>query len=328
VRVTGTDRVPLSLEAAHCTDLQPRCPARIQCATVRSPSDSSPFLPVAAALSAMLFIQSGASIAKNLFPVIGTQATAILRLALATLMMFAFWRPWRFQVARGLWPWIIAYGVALGTMNSLFYAALARIPLGIAVSLEFAGPLGLALLGSRQTRDVLWVLLAIAGIYLLLPVADHGSLDRTGVLLALGAGMSWAMYIVFGKRAGAGGSGPAVVYGSLVGTLAVLPSGAGAAFRGLQLPGVLVMALAVALLSSAIPYSLEMMALRRLPARVFGVLMSVEPGIGALMGFLLLGEHLSVVQMIAMALIITASAGTVISHAAIGRGKPEQILTS
>lgn len=273
----------------------------------------------------MLFIQAGASIAKHLFPVVGTQAATILRLALATLMMFAFWRPWRFRVARGLWPWIIAYGVALGIMNSLFYAALARIPLGIAVSLEFAGPLGLALMSSRQALDLLWVLLAMVGIYLLLPTGAHGSLDRAGVLLALGAGFCWAMYILFGKRAGAGGSGPAVVYGSLAGTLVVLPFGAGAALRGLQLPDVLVMALAVALLSSAIPYSLEMMAMRRLPARVFGVLMSVEPGVGALMGFLLLSERLSAVQLIAVGLIITASAGTVVSHAAMLRGEAERI---
>lgn len=276
-------------------------------------------LPVAAILCAMLFIQSGASIVKSLFPLIGTPAATFLRLAFATLMMLAFWRPWRFQVARGVWPWIIAYGVALGTMNFLFYAALDRIPLGIAVSLEFTGPLGLALLGSRQARDVLWVFLAIAGICLLLPFGSRGSLDRAGVLLALGAGLSWAMYIVFGKRAGAGGSGPAVVYGSLFGTLAVLPFGVGAALRGLQLHSVLLLALTVALLSSAIPYSLEMMALRRLPARVFGVLMSLEPGVGALIGFLLLSERLSATQLFAMALIITASAGTVISHAAVRR---------
>ncbi|MBS0613963.1 MAG: EamA family transporter [Proteobacteria bacterium] len=298
----------------------------VQSRTVNHDSHSSSLLPVGAAIAAMLFIQAGASIIKGLFPVVGTQGATVLRLTLATIMMFVIWRPWRVRVRRERWPWIVAYGIVLGAMNSLFYAALSRIPLGIAVSLEFAGPLGLALLGSRRALDFLWVLLAVCGIYLLLPVGDRGgSLNETGVVLALGAGLCWALYIVFGKRAGDGGSGPAVVYGSLVGMLAVLPFGAAQALPALSQPHVLMLALAVALLSSAIPYSLEMIAMTRLPARIFGVLMSVEPGIGALVGFALLSERLSAAQLLAVALIIAASVGTVSSHAATRRGELEQV---
>jgi len=293
----------------------------VQSATVNASSTSpSALLPVSAAIAAMIFIQAGASIIKGLFPVVGAQGATVLRLTLATAMMLLFWRPWRVRVTREHWPWIVAYGISLGAMNSFFYAALSRIPLGIAVALEFTGPLGVALLSSRRPLDFLWVGLAVAGIYLLLPNGSHGpSLDPTGVLLALGAGLFWALYIVFGQRAGGGGSGPAVVYGSLVAMLAVLPFGTAQAAQGLHQPRVLGLALAVALLSSAIPYSLEMIAMTRLPAKIFGVLMSAEPGIGVLIGWLLLNERLSGPQVLAVVMIIAASVGTVLSHAATRR---------
>ncbi len=275
-------------------------------------------MPVGAALLAMVFIQAGASIIKGLFPLVGTQGATTLRLAFSSLMMLLIWRPWRTPVTRGRWRWIIAYGAVLGIMNSLFYQSLARIPLGIAVALEFTGPLGLALLSSRRALDFLWVMLAIGGIYLLLPISPAGAaLDPVGVSFAFGAGVCWALYIAFGQKAGqGGGSGPAVVYGSLVGTLVVLPVGAAQALHGLSLPNVLPSVLAVALLSSAIPYSLEMVAMTRLPSKTFGVLMSVEPGIGALVGFLLLHERMNALQVIAVLLIIAASVGTVLTHAA------------
>lgn len=265
----------------------------------------------------MTVIQAGASIIKGLFPVVGVQGATLLRLGFASLMMLAIWRPWRTPVRRGNRRWIVAYGIALGAMNSLFYAALSRIPLGIAVSLEFTGPLGLALLSSRRPLDFLWVLLAVAGIYTLLPIGAHSAtLDATGVALALGAGFFWALYIVFGQRAGEGGSGPAVVYGSFVATAAVMPFGIAQAGHALLAPHVLPAALAVALLSSAIPYSLEMIAMTRLPAKTFGVLMSVEPGIGAIVGFLLLHESMTPLQVCAVLAIIAASVGTVLTHAA------------
>ncbi len=273
-------------------------------------------MPVAAAVAAMGFIQVGASIIKGLFPAVGAQGATLLRLGVASLVMLAIWRPWRSRAAGLPWRWICAYGISLGCMNSVFYASLSRIPLGIAVSLEFVGPLGVALMSSRRAMDFIWVLLAAAGILLLMPTGITGQrVDPVGVALALGAGFFWALYIIFGKRAGSGGSGPAVAYGSCIATLAVLPFGLAQAAHGVLEPGVLPAAIAVAMLSSAIPYSLEMGAMTRLPARTFGVLMSVEPGIGAAVGYALLGERLAPLQLLAIGCIIAASVGSVRSHA-------------
>ncbi len=265
----------------------------------------------------MCCIQAGASVAKGLFPVIGPVAVTTLRLGFATLMMLGIWRPWRTPVRRENRRFILAYGIALGCMNASFYAALSRIPLGVAVALEFTGPLGVALLASRRSSDYLWVVLAIAGVLLLLPMgAGTARLDSIGVAFALAAGLFWAGYIVFGQRAGAGAgaSGPAVAYGSLIATAIVAPfgvaQGGGAMFATTILPA----ALALALLSSAIPYSLEMISMTRLPAKTFGVLMSAEPGIGAIAGLLLLKERLSMTQVIAIVLIVVASVGIVVTH--------------
>lgn len=278
---------------------------------------SSPALPIAAALIAMCCIQAGASVAKGLFPIIGVAAATTLRLGLASAMMLAVWRPWRTRVAPEHRRFIIAYGISLGCMNALFYAALSRIPLGVAVALEFTGPLGVALMASRRPSDYLWVALAIAGVMLLLPLNTGAAhLDPVGVALALGAGVFWAAYIVFGQRAGAGGSGPAVAYGSLVATVVVAPLGIAQSGLAMFAPAILPAALAVALLSSAIPYSLEMMSMTRLSAKTFGILMSVEPGIGAIAGLVLLKEHLSMTQVIAIILIVVASVGTVATHEA------------
>ncbi len=276
---------------------------------------SSAAMPIAAALIAMCCIQAGASVAKGLFPIIGPAAATTLRLGLACLMMLAIWRPWRSRVAPEHRRFILAYGISLGCMNALFYAALSRIPLGVAVALEFTGPLGVALLASRRPSDYLWVALAITGVVLLLPIsvgAEH--LDTVGVAFALGAGVFWAAYIVFGQRAGAGGSGPAVAYGSLIATIVVAPLGIAQSGLAMFAPSILPAAVAMALLSSAIPYSLEMMSMTRLSAKTFGVLMSVEPGIGAIAGLILLKERLSMTQVIAILLIVVASVGTVATH--------------
>ena len=276
---------------------------------------STAALPIAAALIAMCCIQAGASVAKGLFPIIGAAAATTLRLGLACVMMLVIWRPWRAPVAPAHRSFIIAYGIALGCMNALFYAALSRIPLGIAVALEFIGPLGVALVASRRPSDFLWVALAVTGVVLLLPISVGAAhLDPTGVALALGAGVFWAAYIVFGQRAGAGGSGPAVAYGSLIATVVVAPLGIAQSGLSMFAPAILPAALAMALLSSAIPYSLEMMSMTRLSAKTFGVLMSVEPGIGAFAGLVLLRERLSMTQVIAIILIVVASVGTVATH--------------
>jgi inner membrane transporter RhtA len=183
-------------------------------------------MPVGAAIAAMFLIQSGASLAKGLFPLVGAAGATVLRLLFASIMMLAIWRPWRTPVAAARRAPIAAYGVVLGAMNLTFYLALNRIPLGIAVALEFTGPLGLALISSRRSLDVLWVAIASVGVCLLLPIgAAPATLDPLGVALALGAGVFWALYILFGQKAGAGGSGPAVAYGSIIAGLVVAPFG-------------------------------------------------------------------------------------------------------
>ena len=280
--------------------------------------DYSMALPVGAAIAAMLLIQTGASLAKGLFPPVGAAGATTLRLAFASLMMLAMWRPWRARVGVRERPYILAYGLVLGVMNLTFYAALSRIPLGIAVALEFTGPLGLALVSSRRRLDFIWVGVASLGVYELLPLgASAGALDPLGVTLALLAGVFWALYIVFGQKAGAGGSGPALGYGTVIAAVVVAPFGIAQAGGAMLSMAVLPTAVLVALLSSALPYSLEMMSMTRLPARTFGILMSVEPAIGALAGFLMLREHLSMLQLLAIVMIIVASAGTIATHDAV-----------
>ncbi|MGA2952427.1 MAG: EamA family transporter [Caulobacteraceae bacterium] len=270
--------------------------------------------PIGAVAIAMVSVQVGASVAKGLFPEVGPLGATALRVGLAVLMMLALWRPWRTPLPKQRWP-ILAYGAVLGAMNLVFYQALARIPLGIAVAVEFTGPLTLALLGSRKALDFLWIGLAVAGLALLLPFGPLAShLDPFGVVLALVAGVCWALYIVFGQKAGAGGQGQAAGFGMVVAALVVLPFGAAQAAHGIAMAGVAPKALLVALLTSVIPYSLEMLAMARLPARVFGVLMSAEPAVGAVSGFLILGERLSAFQCVAVVLIIAASAGVVATH--------------
>jgi len=275
----------------------------------------SPIMPIGAAIAAMFLIQSGASLAKSLFPLVGAAGATALRLLFASLMMLAIWRPWRVRVAGRERKFILAYGIVLGAMNLAFYLALSRIPLGVAVALEFTGPLGLALVSSRRRLDFLWVAIASVGVYLLLPLGlASKSLDPQGVTLAFVAGICWALYIVFGQKAGAGGSGPAVAYGSVIAGIVAAPFGFAHAGGALFSAAVIPTAILVALLSSAIPYSLEMISMTRLPARTFGILMSVEPAIGAMAGFLILGEHLRFAQLIAIVLIVIASVGTVSTH--------------
>ncbi|HVJ63651.1 MAG TPA: DMT family transporter [Bdellovibrionota bacterium] len=265
-------------------------------------------------LVAVLSIQVGASFAKQLFPLIGPTGTTSLRLFFAALMLLAVWRPWRQRYNREQIGTLLIYGVSLGAMNLLFYLALERIPLGIAVALEFTGPLSLALLNSKNLRDLVWVACAVSGIVLVLPVQSsslQANLDPLGILLALAAGACWATYIRFGQRAGSqlhGGYTSAI--GMSVAALVIAPLGfLSAGGASLWRPDVLPAALGVALLSSALPYSLEMVALKRLSTHTFSILMSLEPAAAALSGFLFLDETLSPKQLLAIALIMIASAG-------------------
>lgn len=270
-----------------------------------------------AVVVAMTSIQGGAALSKQLFPAVGAEGATTLRLVFASAILWMVWRPWRHWPRRAAWPSLALYGFALGAMNLAFYLSLARIPLGVAVALEFTGPLLLAVATSRRAKDFLYAALAIAGILLLLPL--HGlaaHLDVLGMLYALAAGAFWAVYIVFGKRSSAAAPGGTVAaMGMAVATLVALPAGIAQAGTELFSPGLLPVAIGVAILSSAIPYSLEMIALKRLPAQTFSILMSGEPAIGAMFGLALLQEHLSANQWIAIALIVTASVGTSLSAA-------------
>ncbi|MEO5968588.1 MAG: EamA family transporter [Bdellovibrionia bacterium] len=263
----------------------------------------------------MTSIQFGATFAKQLFPFVGTAGSSTLRLLLATVILFVVWKPWRGKISRAEIRSIALYGISLGSMNLLFYMALARIPLGIGVALEFTGPLAVSLASSRRIGDVFWAVLAVTGILLLMPVSDASTaLDPIGVGYALAAGVAWALYILFGQRAGASmHGGRATSLGMLVATLVVLPIGVfqeGAKLLDLKLFPI---AFSVALLGSAVPYTLEMFVLKKLPAKTFGILMSLEPAIAAISGLFLLNERLSLVQWSAIGCIIAASTGSSLS---------------
>jgi inner membrane transporter RhtA len=267
-------------------------------------------LPVLLLLVAMFSIQIGASMAKSLFPVVGALGATSLRLGFGTLLLWLVLRPWRMPWRTLPWRMLVGYGISLGVMNSLFYLALQTVPLGIAIALEFTGPLGLALLGSRRPRDVAWVALAVAGLLLLVPwSSQHAALDPLGVAYALGAGLCWALYIVFGQKAGADHGPQAVALGAAIAALVAVPWGVLESGMGLLAPALLPLGLGVAVLSMALPYSLEMIALTRLPTSTFGMLMSLEPAIGALCGFVFLHEHLGILQWLAILAVVIASAG-------------------
>ena len=265
--------------------------------------------PVVLVLGAISSVQFGAAFAKTLFDEVGVGGTVFLRVLFAAIVLALIWRPRLAEHGRGdLWL-AVAFGFTLGAMNLAFYSALDRIPLGIAVTFEFVGPLGVAVAASRRPLDLLWVALAAAGILLL---SDFGStdLDGLGVALALLAGGLWAAYILLSARVGRafpGGGGLALAM--VVASAMLLPVGVEDAGADLLVPWILAAGAAVAILSSAIPYSLEMEALRRMPAGVFGVLMSLEPAAGALAGLVVLSEGLAVREVVAILLVITASAG-------------------
>ena len=269
----------------------------------------SVLLPVAALVAGMVSLQCGATFAKSLFPVAGAAGTSFLRVGFSAMILVGLQRPWRRTLPLREARWIGLYGAALGLMNLLFYLALARLPLGPAVAIEFTGPLAVALLASRRLVDFLWIGVAIAGLSLLLPVASTDRLDPVGILLALGAAAAWALYILFGQRAGQVDGGQAVSLGMLAAASVVAPFGLAEAGPDLLAPGLLLAGLAVAVMSSALPYSLEMIALRRLDRKSFGVLMSLEPAVATCAGFVLLGERISPVQGLAIGLVIAASVG-------------------
>jgi len=264
--------------------------------------------PAAYVVAAMVSAQLGASVAKFLFAALGPLATVSLRTAFAALVLLAVWRPHLRGRPRADLLAALALGVTLAGLSLSFYAALERIPLGVAMTLEFAGPLGIALVGSRHRLDLLWGVLAAAGILVLSPLG--GTVDPLGAALALLAGAFWAASILLSARIGQaipGGGGLALAM--TVAAVVTLPFGLAAGGQVAADPRVLLTALGVGLLSSVVPFSLELEALRRIPVHVFGLLMSLEPAIAALVGLVVLGEMLGMREIGSIGLVVTASVG-------------------
>ncbi|RAU51306.1 threonine/homoserine exporter RhtA [Pseudocitrobacter sp. RIT415] len=275
---------------------------------------SPAWMPVLVLIVSMLSIQSGASLAKSLFPLIGAPGVTALRLALGTLILVIIFKPWRLRFAKEQRLPLLLYGLSLGAMNYMFYLSIQRIPLGIAVALEFTGPLAVALFASRRAVDFIWVILAVLGLWFLLPLGqDVAHVDLTGALLALGAGAGWAIYILSGQRAGAEHGPATVAMGSLIAAVIFVPLGVLQSVDVSWHWSILPIGLAIAVLSTALPYSLEMLALTRLPTRTFGTLMSLEPGLAAISGMIFLGETLTGTQTLALAAIIAASMGSTLT---------------
>lgn len=264
---------------------------------------------VVSALGSMISVQSGASIAKYLFHLLGPAGAVTLRVGIAGLLLALINRPKLWKFTRRQWFYILFYGISIGAMNLTFYYGIQRVPLGIGVAVEFVGPLGLALLCSRQALDFLWAILAAAGILLIVPWKT-GTLDPVGLLLVAFAGIMWALYIVATARiTGKIRTTDAVTCGMCVAALLVLPFGLcnGDLFR--LNATLLLYGLGVAVFSSALPFTLDLLSMKRLPEKTFSVLQSLQPAFGALSGLLFLGEYLSLLQWTAIICIMAASTG-------------------
>lgn len=277
---------------------------------------SKTLFPTSFVLLSMTSSQAGSALAKSLFPTLGPLGTVGLRVTFAALILLVIWR----KHLRQRYGWkaygqAALFGLALGSMNLCFYLAMSRIPLGITVTLEFLGPLTLAVVLSRKLLDVLWVLFAVSGILLLSPIGGLSStaLSLMGIGLALLAGAFWVAYILLSARVGSIFPGSVgLVFATVTAAIVLLPLGISQARAEMLQPLLLLAGGGVGLLSTALPYSLEMEALRRLPSRVFSVLLSLSPAIAALMGFLLLHEELSWQDLLAIALISAASVGVIL----------------
>lgn len=266
----------------------------------------------------MTSLVAGASLAKQLFTSLGPESTSVIRLAIAAIFMTLFWKPWRQKIKWHQTKEIVLYGACLGLMNFTFYLAISRLPIGVAIAVEFLGPLSVAIFSSRKPIDFLWILFASIGIYLILPLGASNNpsshLDPWGLFFALIAALCWALYILQGRRtAHAAPTAIAAPLGMFIGFICVLPLG----YNNIPLVftdwHLLLLASAVGLLSSAIPYSLEMVSLRHLATKHFSLLLSLEPAIGALGAYIFLSEVLSIQQITAIMLVITASIGSTIT---------------
>ncbi|OEZ98167.1 EamA family transporter [Duganella sp. HH101] len=264
-----------------------------------------------ALLTSQLSINVGAAVAKHLFPLIGVEGVTAYRVGISALLMMLVFRPWRTPLTWKQGCNVAIYGSVIGLMNLLIYRSFSRIPLGIAVAIEVAGPLTVAVLSSRRPRDVAAVCLAVVGLYFLLPIhGEVGQLDPVGVLYAAGAAVCWALYIVYGKRVSAMHGGQSVAWGMLAASMFIVPIGAWYAGAALLTPTYLLIGLAIAVMSSALPYTLEMVSMRTLSSRTFSMFSSGAPALSALAGMAVLGEHLTLTQWLAIGSIVLASALT------------------
>ena len=276
-----------------------------------------PFLPVAALMVSLITLCAGTSLAKGLFPFVGAEGTTTYRLVFSTLLLMAFWRPWRRAWTWADVPILLLFGATLGLMNLLFYSAIKTVPFGLAIALEFTGPLAVALWSSKKLLDFVWIFLAVAGMGLILPLGNTmgaglqtSAIDPVGIAYALGAGACWAVYIVVGQGVADRIGAFATPMGMLVAALLVTPVGISVAGSSLLNPEWMLAGLGIALLSSAIPYSLEMYSLKHLPKQTFSILLSLEPAVGAFAGWLVLSEQLNTQQLGAIGLIMVASMGS------------------
>ena len=267
-------------------------------------------------MGSLITLCAGTSLAKGLFPFVGAEGTTTYRLVFSTLLLMAFWRPWRRAWTWADAPLLVLFGATLGIMNLLFYNALKTVPFGLAIAVEFTGPLAVALWSSKKPLDFVWIVLAVAGMGLILPLGNTlganlqtDAIDPLGIAYALGAGACWAVYIVIGQRVADRIGAFATPMGMLVAALVVTPVGISVAGTSLLNPEWMLAGLGIALLSSAIPYSLEMYSLKHLPKQTFSILLSLEPAVGALAGWLVLSEQLSTQQLCAIGLIMAASVG-------------------
>ena len=277
----------------------------------------------------LITLCAGTSLAKGLFPFVGAEGTTTYRLVFSTLLLMAFWRPWRRAWTWADVPILVVFGATLGVMNLLFYSAIKTVPFGLAIAIEFTGPLAVALWSSKKPLDFVWIVLAVAGMGLILPLGNASgtdmqaaAIDPVGIAYALGAGACWAVYIVVGQRVADRIGAFATPMGMLVAALLVTPVGISVAGSSLLNPEWMLAGLGIALLSSAIPYSLEMYSLKHLPKQTFSILLSLEPAVGALAGWLVLSEQLSTQQLCAIGLIMAASMGSAMTA---GQRVPEKV---
>ena len=277
---------------------------------------STRILAIGAVLIAIITIQASAAFAHQLFPMLGPQGTTAVRQLFSAIALSLVFRPWRFDWKQIKPLNLLLYGAIIGAMNLIFYMAIDRIPLGVAVAIEFTGPLAVAFLNSRRPIDFVWIACVLGGLYWLLPIQElitglNGGLDLLGCLYALIAGLCWAAYIIIGGRLGREmDSGLAVTLGMWISCLITLPVGLYVSGLKMFSPDLLMIGILLAIFASAIPYGLEMIALKHIPPQTFSLMMSLEPAAAALFGLILLHESLALPQILAIGLVVIASAGS------------------